>query len=145
MAFNYNPASDETVESGFMKLEEGLAKFKFIGAEEKPSKSGKEMLVMSFRISDRTGASTLYREYVVDSNNWKLGRFLKSIDKYEDYKNPPFQWERYQGHTGYCKIKYEEGEYDGKKTLNLRADFIEHGAINSLESEVDSFDDDIPF
>ena len=29
MAFNYNPASDETVESGFMKLEEGLAKFKF--------------------------------------------------------------------------------------------------------------------
>ena len=99
------------------------------------------MLVLNFRVSDKNGASAVYREYVVDSNNWKLGRFLKAINKYEDYKNPPFQWQRYQGQIGYCELRYDEGEYNGKKTLNLRAEFINH------DSDIDKpfNDDDIPF
>lgn len=147
MAFSYEPMSQEDIDAGFQKLKEGVVKFKFVDAVEKPSSKGDPMLVLNIRVTDPDNKSAVYKEYIVPANNWKIANFLSALGKREDYDKPPFEWRNYQGQTGYCEIAYFESEYQGKKTLKLKLDFLkpEEAKGKMSDSMNPELNDDIQF
>lgn len=147
MAFSYEPMSQDDIDAGFQKLKEGIAKFKFVDAEETMSKKGNPMLVLNIRVTDPDNKSAVYKEYVVPANSWKIANFLSALGKREDYDRPPFEWRNYQGQTGFCKIKYVEHEYQSNKSLRLELSFLNpEEEKNEMPDAMNAeFNDDITF
>lgn len=152
MAFDnyYVPPQDL---SAFQLIEPGEGKFKVIKIEEKQSKAGNQMLVVTFRISNMKGQSTLYNEYLVGANTdeqrkttaTKIYNLLVAIGKTDLYGKPI--GENIVGVIGTCIIKTQKSEdpqYNDKSVIAQYLSPVVNNAENSNQTYSD-MDQEIPF
>lgn len=83
---------------------------------ETTSKSGKEMLVVSYRIYKPNGGDTALKDYVVNPNGlWRLKRLAKAIGKTAEFESGVFRESDYVGSNLKLDLDVEEDEQYGDK------------------------------
>jgi hypothetical protein len=141
--------------SAFQVIEPGEGKFIITKAEEKKSKSNNEMMEVTMTLTNHKGQSTMYREYIVSSNDpaqnkstaTKIYNILNAIGRGELYGTPlePRHLERGRGKCYIKTQKSDDPRYQDKSVVaqyTSAAEAMENELAAAQESE---FDDSIPF
>ncbi len=136
--------------SGFQLIEPGEGKFKIIKIEEKQSRAGNQMMVVTFRIWNTRAQSTLYNEYLVGANTedqrkataTKIFNLLNAIGKADLYGKPI--GENIVGGTGKCIIKTQKSDDPQYQDKSVISQYI--SVANAAADPMQNFpDDEIPF
>lgn len=154
MAIRYGYVDPKDM-SAFQIIEPGHGKFKISKVEEKKSKSNNDMLEVTMTLTNDRGQSTMYREYIVSSNDpaqnkstaTKIYNILNAIGRVELY-GKDLEPRHLDRGTGECYIKTQKSDdprYQDKSVVSQyisKAEAMQAQVDNMNESE---FDDTIPF
>jgi hypothetical protein len=148
VALDYNWVDPKEL-NAFQIIEPGEGKFKILKAEERVSRAGNNMMVITFRLTDSKGASTLTNEYIIASTDEtqskraanKIYSLLTAIDKLSLY-GKPLEARHIVGDTGRCIIKTQKSEDPQYPDKSVIAKYI--SMVHNNPEPVDA-DDDIPF
>jgi len=147
MAFNYNTVDPKDM-AAFQIIEPGEGTFKVVKCEDKQSRAGNDMMVVTYRIVDSRGRSTLYNDYLIASNDevqnkstaTKIYNLLCGIGR-SDLYGAPLGHEHILCGKGRCIIKTQKSDdprYDDKSVISK---FI----YDEPGHESHDIDDTIPF
>jgi hypothetical protein len=144
--FDYRQPSDM---SAFKVISEGEGYFKIMDAKEDVSKSsGKPMLVLTHRLQNDKGESTLYMQYISHNeyaaeNIYRICEAAGKVDMYTAC-NGRISAVDLMGLKGRCKIKTESDEKYGDKSKIGR--FIAFKPMQEDVSNTPGFEDEtLPF
>ena len=135
--------------NAFQVIEPGEGVFKVVKAEEKTSRAGNDMMVVTFRLTDARGQSTLANEYLISSNDptqnkstaTKVYNLLCGIGKPSLY-GKPLDTNDIVGCTGQCIIKTQKSDDPQYADKSVISKYI---AQVHTPQPIDNFSDDIPF
>lgn len=154
MSFEYGYV-DPNEMSSYKLLEPGEGNFKIINTQDKVSKAGNPMMVITFKLIDSKGRDTLYDEYLLKSDDeeqkkttaTKIYNILHSIGKGEIYGKPLRQHDVI-GCCGKCIIKTKKSTNpnypDDKSVIAKYISAVDATGQNQTVAQ-EPFDDDIPF
>lgn len=143
--FDYKQPNDM---NPFKVITEGEGFFKIVQVEEKTSKAGNPMLVLTHKLQNEKGESTLFMQYVLQNeytaeNLYRICEAANAIDLYTS-GNGKIDPGKLLGLKGRCKIKNESDEKYGDKSKIGR--FIAYKPMKEDASEKPGFEDsDLPF
>ena len=152
MPFKYNPQDLE--KKDYTPLPVGYYKFECVGAENKLSKAGNEMLVLNLKITDNSGKNNLLQFYVTHKGLYNLKDFWDSVGEPEMFKKLADNEDLslYEGKVGVVKTKIDRRDYGEIVYLNAGVDHFvkreDQAKVLVLldEKEKDVMpDDDLPF
>lgn len=136
-------------------LPEGEYGFEISGAEEKISKAGNEMIVLTVRIFKPDGSFQIITDYLMEALAFKLRHAADACGLTHEYETGILAAENFIGKTGMLKLKIQKdknGEYPDKNTVG---DYIvpkdgapavkPKGSNAAAETEDDGLEDKIPF
>lgn len=154
--FRYPKKSKEQIEEMGRFFKEGKGRFELTGGEVTVSKAGAPMLILELMVTDERGKKGLAKDYIVESTDFKILAFLKSIGQEGDFGSGMFDFQKYLDCKGDCLIKYKPS--DMGDSLNIIYLHNKHGNGQSVETTdsgfkgatesenpAEPFDDDIPF
>jgi hypothetical protein len=148
--YKYNYKDPKDMQSAFKLLAEGEGTFKIKEAEATVSKAGNNMLVITHLLTDSRGASSLYKQYILDNEYQaeNMYRICEAIGRLDLYSSAGTDTRHLIGKSGRCKIKSELSEQFGDKSKIAK--FIANDNAH-IEPYSDNFtpsedtEDDIPF
>lgn len=109
-------------------IENGVVSFKVLEWDERVSKSGDDVAVVSLLCKDAKGASKEIKDTFLLENPYKLGVFAKAIGEYAQYQSGVMGDEHVVGKNGKCRIHRREFEAeDGKRTVVAIKEYIYKG------------------
>jgi hypothetical protein len=126
-------------------LADGTYDFEVIGAVEKQSAKGNDMVELKIRIEE--DRPYIIADYLVsiDSMAYKIRHFAESVGLVDEYERGVLPADQMIGCTGKAKIKTQpaKGEYRAK---NVVADYVKvEGASAAKKPAMADLDDEIPF
>ena len=140
----------EIAEAGM--LPEGQYPFEISQAEEKLSKAGNEMIVLTVRVYKPDGTFNLVTDYLMESMAYKLRHCAEACGLVERYESGELDETLFVGKTGTLKLgiqKDKTGQYADRNSVK---DYIVDGEKVSIPKsplqevlDEDDTDDDIPF
>lgn len=149
MAINYNYVDPKDM-NPYQVIEPGEGTFKIVKVEEKVSRSNNPMMVVTFKLENARGQSTLANEYLVSSKDeaqnkstaTKIYNLLTGIGRTEFYGMPLEPKHIYNG-RGKCIIKThksEDPQYADKSVISQYLPSTLDAPPNNNE-----IDEEIPF
>ena len=149
MSISYRYVAPDEM-SAFRVIRPGPGTFKVTAAEEKTSRAGNRMLVVTFRLTDERGQSTLANEYLVESQDeaankgtaTKIYNLLTAINRSDLYGRPLEARHIVHGH-GKCIIKTEVSDDAKYKDKSVIAQYINTTLDEYVHTE--DIEDTIPF
>lgn len=133
-------------------LPEGEYGFEISGAEEKISKAGNDMIVLTVRVFKDDGSFILVTDYLLESIMYKINHACKACGLFDKYELGELSARDFIGKTGHLKLviqKDKNGEYPDKNSIK---DYIvpKEGEKpvkpkGSIAKEKDELEDEIPF
>lgn len=151
MAIEYGYV-DPSQMTSYQLVQPGEGTFRIKSAEEKISRAGNNMLVVTFLLTDSRGQSTLANEYLLESQDetqnkstaTKVYNILNGIGRPELYGLPLEPKHLLHG-RGKCIIKTQKSEdpqYADKSVISKYVYEVNEAPENIKEKDVQ---DDIPF
>ena len=145
MALPYTPVDPKDM-TAFQVITPGEGKFKVIKCEDKQSRAGNDMTVVTFRLVDSRGRSTLYNEYLIAGNDevqnkstaTKIYNLLCAIGRQQFY-GMALEHKHIMGGAGECIIKTQVSEDPRFEDKSVISKYI------PVESDVSYVDDEIHF
>ena len=152
MAIGYNYVDPKDM-SAFQIIEPGEGSFKILKAEEKQSRQGNNMMEVTMTLTNTRGQSTLYREYIVSSDDpiqnkstaTKIYNILNAIGRADVYGMPLIDRHLQHG-SGKCIIKTQKSDDERYPDKSVVSQYISRTdvAASGAESATD-LEDSIPF
>lgn len=152
MLFDYEPLSDEEIESHRKRLKPGSGTFNVIEAKDRVSKNGNPMIELKLQVWDENGCEGTVFDYLVagiPSMAFKLRNFCKSIGHPEFYMQRKLSSLTALNKMGKLKITLKKDD-KGEEWPRI-ADYLPHIQGSPLpnyvetKNEIENIDDDIPF
>jgi hypothetical protein len=138
MKFEFKPLSEQEIKSPTYTA--GTYKFKVLEALVGYSKSsGNPMLTLILELHEKGKATINIKDYLVESAQWKLLSFCKSIGKEGLYKEGAIEGSQIVGLTGFAEFVYEKNDKDGREYLKVK------NYIKTESESNDFFNDNISF
>jgi len=149
MALNYNWVDPKEL-NAFQVIEPGDGEFKVIKCEEKQSRAGNNMMVVTFRLTDVRGQSTLANEYLVASSDpaqnkstaTKTYNLLSGIGMLALYGRP-LDGRDIVGRSGRCIIKTQKSDDPQYADKSVIAKYI--AVVHEPALQDPNMDQEIPF
>lgn len=122
-------------------LAPGIYDFEIESAEDKVSKSGNDMIVVTLKVYGNN-RHVYVTDYLMEKMAFKLRHACDACGILKAYESGELTSDLFCGKTGKVKLKMEEaGEYPAK---NIVVDYVKHDTNAKLAAEVLK-DDSIPF
>lgn len=129
--------TDEELKAQRFFLEEGMANFTVMNAENAVSKTGNEMIKLTLRVIDKEGKEGTIFDYLVSTEKavFKIKQFCDAIEKPEIYKSGKMNDLECLDQSGKCILKIRKSNEYGDQVI-----------IKEYLSSTEEFiDDEIPF
>lgn len=132
-------------------LPAGEYAFTISGAEEKVSKKGNDMIVLTVRVFKPDGSFVLVTDYLTDAMMYKILHLCEAVGLSDKYDSGLLEPEDFIGKEGLLKLKIQKdttGDYPDKNTI---ADYAiskdsKPKKKDALSKVIDNeMEDDIPF
>lgn len=119
MKFEFKPLSDQEIKSQIYTA--GTYKFKVLEALVGYSKaSGNPMITLILELNEKGKSTINIKDYLVESAQWKLSSFCKSIGKEGLYKEGAIEESQIVGLTGFAEFVYEKNDKDCREYLKVK-------------------------
>lgn len=151
MAISYGYVDPKEM-SAFQLIEPGEGTFKVTNAEEKISRNGNPMMVITFMLTNHRGQQTLYNEYIISSKDpvqnksaaTKVYNILRSLGR-DDLYGHPLEARHVLHGKGKCIIKTQKSDDPQYSDKSVIAQYIADEAKAPQGTEPVDINDDLPF
>lgn len=150
MAFiEYPYLTEQEIEAERPVLHAGVYPFEVAAVEDKISKTGNPMLVLTLKVYDSEGRIFNVLDWIVLTKKmiYKLKHFAESVEKPSLYnENSRLNTEEFLNAAGYVKTKVEKND-NGIYQARI-VDYMTHDAAGketTVKKESESFEDEIKF
>lgn len=149
---NFQPKTEADLANELV-LPAGTYDFEVVDAEEKTSKAGNEMIVVTLRVFDDDGGARFVTDYLMEKMAFKLRHFCATTGLMDAYNRGALSASMCEQRGGkvVIQVEPEKKSPDGTKTFpakNSVKDYSGEGARRRLPPAApaaDLEDDDIPF
>lgn len=141
------PLTKEQLAQGDL-IPPGIYEFEVLDAQEKVSKSGKDMIELQLKVWMPDGRVRTIFDYLLEALEFKMGHFAETVGLLPKYQEGYLNADDCIGKSGKAKIytqKDKTGQYGDKSAI---ADYIvdDKVAPTTKKSDIDpNLNDDIPF
>lgn len=104
-------------ESEFQVIPEGEYRIRIKSADKAVSKSGNDMLKLTFEVSGYNSLLFHYIVFMVDRPEITNRMLTQFFDSFKDIPECEFDTNKWIGKVGACKVKHEE--YNGKQSAKI--------------------------
>lgn len=143
------PKSEKEIQEEKL-LPKGEYPFQISQAEDKLSKAGNEMLVLTVRVYKPDGSFVLVNDYLMESMAFKLRHAAEACGLLSEYDSGLLLPEMFIGKTGDCKLGIQVDKTGAYADRNTILDYIvpKNGAVKKplpKDALTQVLEDEIPF
>lgn len=142
----FSPKTDQQIaeESEFTPWKDGVYDFEITAAEDRLSKAGNEMIALTIKVYDVSGASRTVFDYLLESVAYKLRNAASACGVLHLYDGGSLDASDFEGRTGKLKLGTQPAK-DIYAAKNIVKDYVIEKPKGKVTSAPGDLDDEIPF
>lgn len=142
----YQPKTEEQLQDEGL-LPDGNYPFEVVGATNKQSKKGNDMIELNLRFYGADGRPVFVRDWLMEAMGFKLRHFCEEVGLLDKYNSGELNDTDCEGKTGFATVKKEpaKGDFGPKNAVKDYGKKEEAEPVAAPAGSADLEKDDIPF